>query len=77
MLTQQLGLDAGQQAKAQAIFAAARAKAEGSGDPDARRTAMREAMGQLDAILTPAQKARLQAIRAAREGGGAGGGGAQ
>jgi Spy/CpxP family protein refolding chaperone len=77
MLTDQLGLDAAQQAKAQAIFAAARAKAEGSDDPDARRTAMREAMGQLNAILRPDQQAKLAAIRAARMGGQGGPGGGQ
>ena len=73
-LVDQLGLDAGQQAKAQAIFAAARAKAEGSTDPDARRTAMHDAMSQLEAILRPDQKAKLEAIRAQRGGGGGGGG---
>ena len=73
-LTEQLGLDAGQQAKAKAIFDAARAKAEGSSDPDARHTAMREAMGQLEAILRPDQKAKLEAARAARESGGGSGG---
>ena len=71
-LTGQLDLDAGQQAKAKAIFDAARAKAEGSSDPDARHTAMREAMGQLEAILRPDQKAKLEAARAARENGGGG-----
>jgi len=73
MLTGQLGLDADQQAKAQAIFAAARAKAEGSSDPGARRGAMHEAMGQLTAILRPDQKAKLEALRAQREAGGGGG----
>lgn len=74
MLSSQLGLDPAQQAKAQAIFAAARQKAEASDDPDARHAAMREAMGQLDAILRPDQKAKLEAIRAARAAGGPGGG---
>jgi multidrug efflux system membrane fusion protein len=73
ILTSQLGLDADQQAKAAAIFAAARAKAEASSDPDARHAAMHEAMGQLQAILRPDQKAKLEAARAAREGGGSGG----
>jgi multidrug efflux system membrane fusion protein len=73
MLTDQLGLDAGQQAKAQTIFAAARAKAEASDDPDARRSAMQGAMAQLSAILRPDQQAKLAAIRAARAGGGGGG----
>ncbi len=75
MLTGQLGLDADQQAKAKAIFDAARAKAEGSSDPDARHTAMREAMGQFAAILRPDQKAKLEALRAQREAGGGGQGG--
>jgi membrane fusion protein, multidrug efflux system len=72
MMTEVLGLDAGQQAKAQAIFAEARQKAEASDDPDARQAARREAMAKLDAILRPDQKAKLQALRAQR---GAQGGG--
>jgi multidrug efflux system membrane fusion protein len=74
MLTGQLGLDADQQAKAKTIFDTARAKAEGSSDPDARHTAMREAMGQFAAILRPDQKAKLEALRAQREAGGGQGG---
>jgi multidrug efflux system membrane fusion protein len=77
ILTGQLGLDAGQQAKAETIFAAARQQAMTSNDPDARRTAMRAAMGQFRAILRPDQQAKLDVLRAAREGGGAGGGGDQ
>ncbi len=70
-----LDLDAGQQAKATAIFAAARAKAEAAnGDPDARRAAMREAFGKLEGILRPDQKEKLTQMRA-RMGGGQGGGG--
>jgi multidrug efflux system membrane fusion protein len=69
-----LGLTPDQQAKAQQIFAAAREKAQASDDPDARRAAMRDAMAQVEAILTPEQKAKLEAQRAARAGGpGAGG----
>jgi multidrug efflux system membrane fusion protein len=60
-----LGLSPAQQAEAKAIFDQARA----SGDPDARRAAMQK----LQAILTPEQKAKLAALRAAREGGGGGG----
>jgi multidrug efflux system membrane fusion protein len=59
-----LGLTPDQQAKAQQIFAAAREKAQTSDDPDARRAAMRDAMTQVEAILTPEQKARLAAQRA-------------
>ncbi len=77
MLTDQLGLDADQQAKAAAIFAAARQKAEASDDPDARRAAMHEAMSQLGAILRPDQQAKLEALRAARGGGSGGPGGGQ
>ena len=77
MMTSQLGLDAGQQAKAAAIFAAARAKAQASDDPDARHAAMHDAMTQLQAILTPDQKAKLEALRAARDGGSGGAGGGQ
>jgi Spy/CpxP family protein refolding chaperone len=60
-----LGLNPAQQIQAQAIMAQARA----SQDPDARRAAM----AKLQAILTPAQKAKLAAMRAARGGGGGGG----
>jgi Spy/CpxP family protein refolding chaperone len=77
MMTDQLGLDADQKAKAQQIFTAARAKAQASSDPDARRTAMHGAMTQLEAILTPDQKAKLEALRAAHAGGSAGPGGGQ
>ena len=59
-----LGLDPAQKAQADAIFAAARAQAQGSTDPDARRAAMRGAMAKLDAILRPDQKAKLAALRA-------------
>jgi multidrug efflux system membrane fusion protein len=62
-----LGLSPAQQAQAKAIFDQARA----SGDADARRAAMQK----LQAILTPEQKAKLAALRAARENGGGGGGG--
>jgi len=57
-----LGLSPAQQAQAQAIMAEARA----SSDPDARHAAMQK----IQAILTPEQKAKLAAMRAAREGGG-------
>ena len=62
-----LGLDASQKAQADAIFAQARAQAEASSDPDARRAAMRGAMAKLDAILRPDQKAKLAAMRAQAE----------
>jgi multidrug efflux system membrane fusion protein len=75
MLTDALGLDADQQAKAREIFAAARAKAQASGDPDAYRTAMKEANTQLEAILRPEQKAKFVEMRAHM--GGPPGGGAQ
>ena len=68
-----LGLDAGQQAKAAAIFAEARQKAVAAGgDPDARRTIMRDAFAKLEAILRPDQKAKLDALRAQRAQGGGG-----
>ncbi len=68
-----LGLDAGQQAKANAIFAEARQKAvAANGDPDARRTIMRDAFTKLEAILRPDQKAKLDALRAQRAQGGGG-----
>jgi multidrug efflux system membrane fusion protein len=77
VLTAQLGLDADQQAKAHQIFAAALAKADASGDPDARHAAMHDAMTQLGAILRPDQKAKFDAIRAAHAGGSGGSGGGQ
>ena len=73
LMAEALDLDADQRAKAQGFFAEARAKAEGSSDPDARRAAMREAMGKLETILRPDQKAKLAELRA-HMGGGQGGG---
>lgn len=62
-----LNLDAGQKAKAEAIFAQVRQKAMSAGDGD-RRKAMRDAMeaafAQLEPILRPDQKTRLAALRA-------------
>lgn len=72
-MIQALGLDAQQKAKADAIFAQARQQA--GDDPDARRQAMRQAMGQLDAILRPDQKQKLAEMRARMSSGGNGGGG--
>lgn len=82
-IVEQLELDAGQQKKAEAIFAEARTKAQAaaSGDPQARRQAMRaamqEAMTRLEPILKPAQREKLVALRArmAQFGGGRGQGG--
>lgn len=82
-LEQELDLDAGQKAKAEAIFAKARqdAMAQAGDDPDARRAAMRRsnaaAMSQLEPILRPDQKARLAQVRQrmAQGGGNRGGGG--
>jgi multidrug efflux system membrane fusion protein len=68
-----LGLDAAQKAQADQIFAAARAQAQASSDPDARRAAMRQAFEKLDAILRPDQKAKLAALRAQARGGNGGG----
>lgn len=72
-LLAQLNLDPQQQAKAQAIFTAAREEAASSGD---YRGAMQGAFAKLDGILRPDQKAKLAALRAqmaarrAQEGGG-------
>ncbi|ATQ42711.1 efflux RND transporter periplasmic adaptor subunit [Caulobacter mirabilis] len=82
-MLEQLDLDAGQKAKAEAIFAEARTKAQAaaSDDPQARRQAMRKAMEEaltkLEPILKPAQKEKLIALRArmAQMGGGRGRGG--
>jgi multidrug efflux system membrane fusion protein len=77
----QLNLDAGQQAKVQAILAEARQKAaqQGGDDPAARgqafRGAMQEAMGKITPILRPDQKAKFDELRAQQaQGGGFGGG---
>ncbi|MCC7267974.1 MAG: efflux RND transporter periplasmic adaptor subunit [Caulobacteraceae bacterium] len=74
---EQLGLDADQRKKAEAIFAEAREKARGSigsGDRQAMREAMRKSMQEsytkLEAILTPEQKTKLAAIRAQSQAGG-------
>ncbi len=69
-----LGLSAAQKAQADQIFAAARAQAQGSTDPNARRAAMQQAFEKLNAILTPDQKAKLAALRAQGRSSGNGGG---
>ncbi len=66
-LLKQLNLTPDQQSKADAILAQARQQAQGSDDPDARRAAMKAAMQQVQALLTPAQKAKLQELRAAQQ----------
>lgn len=72
----QLDLDAGQRKKAEAILAEARTKAlaRASGDPAARRQAMRamtqEVMTKIEPILKPAQKEKLVALRARMAAGG-------
>jgi multidrug efflux system membrane fusion protein len=72
-----LNLTADQQTKVKAIFADARTKAEAAGDDmDARRSIMQDANKQVEALLTPDQKAKFEAARAqARAAGGYGGGG--
>jgi Spy/CpxP family protein refolding chaperone len=67
-MIQELGLDAQQKAKAEAIFAAAREQA--GEDPGARRQAMRQAMDQLEPILRPDQKQKLAQVRTRMSGGG-------
>jgi HlyD family secretion protein len=82
-LLEQLDLDAGQKARAEAILAEERTKAlaKASGDPTARRQAMREmtqtVLTRLEPILKPAQKEKLVGLRArmAAMGGGRGQGG--
>lgn len=72
-IVEQLGLDAGQKAKADAIFAEARQKAAaatGSGDRAAMRKVMEESFAKLDPILTPEQKTKLAALRAQAGSGG-------
>ncbi len=60
-----LNLTADQQAKVKAISADARAKISAAGgDSDARRTIMRDANQQIEAILTPDQKVKFEAARA-------------
>lgn len=65
----ELDLDAGQKAKAEAIFAEVRQKAMAAGGAGGdRRTAMREAMegayAKLEPLLKPEQKIKLAALRA-------------
>lgn len=74
---EQLGLNADQRKKTEAIFAEAREKARGgagSGDRQAMREVMRKSMeesfSKLAAILTPEQKAKLAAVRAQMQAGG-------
>ena len=68
-----LNLTADQQAKASQIFADARTKAEAAGDDfQARRQIMQDANNQLEAILTPEQKAKFDAARAQTRQGGTG-----
>ena len=72
----QLGLTPDQTAKIDAIMTEARAKTQGIDDPDARRQAMQGANQRAEALLTPAQKAKYDALRAqlrAQFGGGGGG----
>jgi multidrug efflux system membrane fusion protein len=60
-----LNLTADQQAKVKAIFADARTKAKAAGDDaDARRSVMQNANSQVEALLTPDQKAKFDAARA-------------
>jgi len=75
-LLDQLNLDAGQQAKAQAIFAEARTKAAAAGDDQAaRRQIMAGAMDRITPLLRPDQKAKFDDLRARQaQGGGFGGG---
>lgn len=56
-----LNLDAGQQAQAKAIFAAAGQQAQASGD---MRAAFKDAFAKLEAILRPDQKAKFEQMRA-------------
>lgn len=69
-MLEQLDLDAGQTRKAEAILAEERTKAmaQASGDPTARRQAMRQmmqaALTRIEPILKPAQKEKLVALRA-------------
>jgi Spy/CpxP family protein refolding chaperone len=78
-----LNLDAGQQAKVTAIFEANQPKviaAYQSGDIAAARAARQAMDQQIDAVLRPDQKVKMDEIRAqmrARMQGGGGGGGPQ
>ena len=61
-----LNLTADQQAKVTAIFADARTKVAAAGDDsDARRTIMQNANQQVEALLTPDQKAKFDAEKSA------------
>jgi Spy/CpxP family protein refolding chaperone len=66
-LLQQLDLTPDQQAKADAIMAQARQQAQAAGDPDAKRQIFMASQQQIQAILTPEQKTKLQQLRAAQK----------
>jgi multidrug efflux system membrane fusion protein len=66
-LLQQLDLTPDQQAKADAIMAEARQQAQAAGDPDAKRQIFMASQQQIQAILTPEQKTKLQQLRAAQK----------
>lgn len=75
-LTEQLDLDAGQQKKVEPILTAARMKAAAaSGDPQARRAAMTDALTRIEPLLKADQKTKLVALRATMATGGRGGAG--
>lgn len=66
-IAQQLGLDAGQQKRAEPILAGMREKtraALGSGDRDGARKAREDGFAKLGAILKPEQKAKLAELSA-------------
>ena len=71
-MLEQLDLSADQKARAEAIFADMRARMQSAGaDREARRKLLQESFGKLDAILNPAQKQKLQVLRAQSGAGGA------
>ncbi|QUD86621.1 MdtA/MuxA family multidrug efflux RND transporter periplasmic adaptor subunit [Phenylobacterium montanum] len=74
----QLDLTPDQKEKIRPILSDMRQKAMAAGpDPEARRAAMKEAMPKIEAILTPEQKTKFEALRAQMRGGGGQGAGAQ
>jgi hypothetical protein len=60
-----LNLSDGQKDQIRGIMAGARAKSKTLTDPQAKRDAMRGAFKSIEAVLTPAQKTKLHAERAA------------
>ena len=65
-LLDQLNLTPDQETKADAIMAQTRQQAQAVDDPDAKRQLFMASQQQIQAILTPEQKAKLKQLRDAQ-----------